>query len=148
MTWPESVDEALCFGWIDGVRRRIDGESYSIRFTPRRARSTWSAVNLRRVPELVAAGRMTPAGLAAYEARREDNSRIYSYEQEDGGRDPEHLRRLQEHPEAWAFFSAQAPWYQRSAGHWVSSAKREETRERRLARLVEASAAGRRLQGA
>ena len=130
------------------MRRRIDDASYTIRFTPRRARSTWSAVNLRRVEELVALGRMTPAGLAAHEARQAGNSRIYSYERRDTQLDPERLRRLQADPEAWAYFSAQPPWYRRTASHWVVSAKREETRDRRLARLIEACAAGRRIDRA
>ena len=142
MTWAESVDEALCFGWIDGVRRRIDDERYSIRFTPRRPRSRWSAVNVARVAELTAAGRMRPAGLAAFEARTEEGT--YSYEQQrEAVLDEERERRLRAVPAAWAFWSAQPPWYRRATTHWVMSAKREATRDRRLAQLIENSAAGR-----
>jgi uncharacterized protein YdeI (YjbR/CyaY-like superfamily) len=142
LTWPESVDEALCFGWIDGVRRRIDDERYCIRFTPRRPRSRWSRVNVERVAELLAAGRMRPAGLAAFEARTEEGT--YSYEQQRAATlDEERERRLRAEPAAWAFFTAQPAWYRRAAIHWVMSAKREATRDRRLAQLVESSANGR-----
>jgi uncharacterized protein YdeI (YjbR/CyaY-like superfamily) len=136
LTWPESVDEALCFGWIDGIRRRIDDESYSIRFTPRRRRSVWSAVNIRRVGELTAEGRMTPTGLAAFEAR--DEERIYSYEQRHKAKlEPEQEARLRADPEVWEWFRSRSPSWQRGAIYWVTSAKRPETRERRLARLME-----------
>jgi uncharacterized protein YdeI (YjbR/CyaY-like superfamily) len=142
MTWPESVDEALCFGWIDGVRKRVDDESYMIRFTPRKRSSRWSNVNVARVAELMEAGLMRPAGLAAFEARTQEGT--YSYEQRDAAAfDPERERRLRADTAAWAYFSAQPPWYRRTATHWVMSAKREETRDRRLARLIEDSAAGR-----
>jgi uncharacterized protein YdeI (YjbR/CyaY-like superfamily) len=142
LTWPESVDEALCFGWIDGVRRRIDDERYSIRFTPRQARSRWSKVNVERVAELEAAGRMRPAGVAAFEARTEEGT--YSYEQQrEAALDEERERRLRDDEAAWAFFSAQPPWYRRAAIHWVMSAKRDATRDRRLSQLVEDSANGR-----
>jgi uncharacterized protein YdeI (YjbR/CyaY-like superfamily) len=142
MTWPESVDEALCFGWIDGVRRRIDDDSYAIRFTPRRPRSRWSRVNVARVAELTREGRMRPAGLAAFEARTEEGT--YSYEQQrDTVLDEPHERRLRADPAAWAFFSARPPSYRRAAIHWVMSAKREETRDRRLEQLVACSAQGR-----
>jgi uncharacterized protein YdeI (YjbR/CyaY-like superfamily) len=142
LTWPESVDEALCFGWIDGVRRRIDDERYSIRFTPRQARSRWSKVNVERVAELEAAGRMRPAGVAAFEARTEEGT--YSYEQHrKAALDEERERRLRDDEAAWAFFSAQPPWYRRAAIHWVMSAKRDATRDRRLSQLVEDSANGR-----
>jgi uncharacterized protein YdeI (YjbR/CyaY-like superfamily) len=144
ITWPESVDEALCFGWIDGVRRSIDEDSYSIRFTPRTARSIWSAVNIERAGELIALGRMRPAGLAAFAARRDDRSAIYSHEQR---RSPEleadQEARFRADAAAWAWFEDQAPWYRRAAIHWVVSAKRPETRERRLAALIADSAAGR-----
>jgi uncharacterized protein YdeI (YjbR/CyaY-like superfamily) len=142
ITWPEAVDQALCFGWIDGVRRRVDATSYMIRFTPRKKTSKWSMVNVRRVGELRAAGLMRPAGLAAFDARTEVGT--YSYEQRDAAAfDPERERRLRANTAAWEHFSAQAPWYRRTATHWVMSAKREETRDRRLARLIEDSAAGR-----
>jgi uncharacterized protein YdeI (YjbR/CyaY-like superfamily) len=143
ITWPEAVDQALCFGWIDGVRRRIDDASYSIRFTPRKARSTWSAVNIRRMKELVEEGLVAPAGLAAFERRADDRSAIYSYEQRKAARlEPDQERRLRADERAWAFFEAQPPSYRRAAIHWITSAKKPETRERRLAQLIECSAAG------
>lgn len=146
MTWPEAVDQALCFGWIDGVRRSLDADRYVIRFTPRKPRSTWSAVNIKRAQELIDAGLMRPAGLAAFQARTADRSAVYSYERrQPAGLDPEHEERLRADPAAWEFFSAQPPSYRRSVIHWVESAKREETRLRRLAALIEESAAGRRL---
>ena len=144
ITWPESVDEALCFGWIDGVRRGIDGDSYSIRFTPRRPGSIWSTANVKRARELIELGRMTPAGLAAFEARKEERSGVYSYEQrEDARLDAAQEARFRASPRAWEWFEGQPPWYRRAALHWVASAKREETRERRLATLIEDSAHGR-----
>jgi uncharacterized protein YdeI (YjbR/CyaY-like superfamily) len=144
ITWPESVDQALCFGWIDGVRRRFDDDSYTIRFTPRTARSTWSAVNVKRMQELVEAGLVAPAGAAAFERRADDRTAIYSYEQRRAARlEPEQEQRFQANARAWAFFEAQPPSYRRAAIHWVTSAKREETRERRLTQLIEDSAAGR-----
>jgi uncharacterized protein YdeI (YjbR/CyaY-like superfamily) len=144
MTWSESVDEALCFGWIDGVRRRLDDSRYTIRFTPRRPRSVWSAANVRRVEELEAAGRLRPAGRAAFERRSDARSGVYSYEQRDVAIfEPEAERRFRSEPEAWAFFESQPPSYRRAATHWVATAKRPETRERRLATLIADSAAGR-----
>jgi uncharacterized protein YdeI (YjbR/CyaY-like superfamily) len=147
ITWPESVDEALCFGWIDGIRRTIDDESYSIRFTPRRARSIWSAVNVKRVAELTKLGRMHPAGLRAFEARDPKRSYAYSFEQRKEGRKlaPEYQAKLEANKKAWTFFQAQAPYYQRTASWWVMSAKKEETRLRRLATLIDDSARGRRI---
>jgi uncharacterized protein YdeI (YjbR/CyaY-like superfamily) len=116
ITWPQAVDQALCFGWIDGVRRRIDDASYSIRFTPRKARSTWSAVNVRRVGELTAEGLMHPAGLAAFERRSADRTAIYSYEQRRGAElDAEQERRFRANERAWAWFEAQPPSYRRTA---------------------------------
>jgi uncharacterized protein YdeI (YjbR/CyaY-like superfamily) len=144
VTWPEVVDEALCFGWIDGVRRSLGPDSYANRLTPRRARSNWSAINIKRVGELIEEGRMTPAGLAAFEARSDDRSAVYSYEQRRNAElDDEQERRFRKVPEAWAWFQARPPSYRRAAIHWVTSAKRAETRERRLATLIEDSAAGR-----
>ena len=144
ITWPESVDEALCFGWIDGVRRRIDDASYSIRFTPRKARSTWSAVNVRRVGELTDQGLMHPAGLAAFERRSDDKTAIYAYEQRKAAElDPEQERLFRANEQAWAWFQAQPASYRRTATYWVISAKREETRQRRLERLISDSAAAR-----
>jgi uncharacterized protein YdeI (YjbR/CyaY-like superfamily) len=142
MTWPESVDQALCFGWIDGVRKRLDDERYMIRFTPRKPSSRWSRVNVARVAELEQAGLMRPAGLTAFAARTEKGT--YSYEQRDAAAfDPEREQRFRANEGAWAWFAEQPPWYRRTATHWVMSAKRDETRDRRLARLVEDSAAGR-----
>jgi uncharacterized protein YdeI (YjbR/CyaY-like superfamily) len=144
MTWPQSVDEALCFGWIDGIRKRVDAERYMIRFTPRRARSVWSAVNIARVAVLTEEGRMRPAGIRAFAARREDRSGIYSYEQRDRAKlDPAFEKRFRAKKRAWASFEAMPRSYRQAAIRWVMTAKKEETRERRLATLMEASAAGR-----
>lgn len=147
ITWPESVDEALCFGWIDGIRRSIDAESYSIRFTPRRARSIWSNVNTRRVAELTRQGRMHATGLAAFKARDPKRSGIYAFEQrkKDQELDAAYEAKLRKNKKAWAFFQAQAPYFQRMASLYVMSAKKEETRLRRLTRLIADSAAGRRI---
>ena len=140
----EAVEQALCFGWIDGVGRRIDDERYQVRFTPRRKGSVWSAVNVAKVTELTEQGMMHPAGLRAFESQRPDRVAIYSYEQPDGAElDEEQLTRLRAEPAAWEWFSKQASSYRRSAAHWVISAKRPETRERRLAQLIADSAAGR-----
>lgn len=145
MTWPESVDKALCFGWIDGVRKRVDDESYTIRFTPRRPGSTWSAVNIKRVAELEKQGLMQPAGLKAFALRSEEKSRTYAYEQRQSATLGEnHLKKLKANRKAWAFFEALAPGYQRLAIHRVVSAKKEETRLKRLDELIEESANGRR----
>jgi len=145
MTWPESVDQALCCGWIDGVRKRVDDESYTIRFTPRRPGSTWSAVNIKRVAELEKQGLMQPAGLKAFARRSEEKSRTYAYEQRHSATlEEDHLQKLKANKKAWAFFQAQAPWYQRTAIYRVVSAKKEETRLERLNKLIEESANGRR----
>jgi uncharacterized protein YdeI (YjbR/CyaY-like superfamily) len=147
MTWPESVDQALCFGWIDGVRRGIDKHSYTIRFTPRKARSTWSVVNVRRAEELIEEGLMRPAGLAAFERRSDDRSGIYAYEQRKRAKlDPAAEKEFRADRKAWAFFSEQPPSYRRTATYWVISAKKEETRRKRLKTLIEDSAAGRTLR--
>ncbi len=144
ITWPEAVDEALCFGWIDGVRKSIDDVSYSIRFTPRKPRSTWSAVNIKRVGELTELGRMRPAGLKAFEERTEEKSAIYAYEQEKTTElDATYEQQFRANTQAWDFFQAQAAWYRRTAIWWVISAKREETRLKRLATLIEDSEQGR-----
>ncbi len=145
ITWPESVDQALCFGWIDGIRKSIDASSYSIRFTPRRSGSTWSAVNIRRVTQLVAEGAMHPAGLQAFENRKESASVIYSYEQGEVELESAHLRLFQANDHAWQFFQSAPFSYQRAAAWWVVSAKREQTREKRLAVLIADSESGRRL---
>ena len=148
ITWPESVDEALCHGWIDGVRRSLGDEAYTIRFTPRKKRSVWSNVNIRRAGELIAEGRMRPAGLAAFEARTGERSGVYSFEQKDQEKvvfSEAQARQFQADAKAWDFFQAQPPWYRRTATWWVISAKKEETRQRRLATLIADSEAGRRL---
>jgi uncharacterized protein YdeI (YjbR/CyaY-like superfamily) len=128
ITWPESVDEALCFGWIDGVRKSIDETSYTIRFSPRKPGSIWSAVNIRRAQELIDLGRMHPAGLKAFEARREHRSGIYSYEQRDARLPEQYAAKLERDQAAWDFFQAQPAWYRKAAVWWIVSAKKEETR--------------------
>jgi uncharacterized protein YdeI (YjbR/CyaY-like superfamily) len=145
ITWPESVDEALCFGWIDGVRYRIDEISYRIRFTPRRAKSVWSNVNVKRVGELKKLGRMAPAGLAAFSQADPRKSGIYAYERSHARLGAPYEKTFKTNRKAWTFFKSQAPWYQRTLTHWVVSAKREETRLRRLATLIAASEAARKL---
>ena len=146
ITWPESVDEALCVGWIDGVRRLLDDRSYTIRFTPRRQGSIWSAVNIRRVEALTAEGRMQPAGLRAFAARRENRSGIYSYEQRQASLPEPYAGLLKADPAACRFFEAQPPSYRKKLGWWIVSAKREATRLKRLEKLIAESAAGRRLE--
>src|SRR5258706_8466772 len=131
ITWPESVDAALCYGWIDGVRRRIDDVSYSIRFTPRKASSTWSTVNIKRVAELTRQGLIRPAGIQAFQARREERSSIYAFEQQSIQFESAQERRFRANRGAWKFFGSQPPWYRRTATWRVISAKREETREKR-----------------
>jgi uncharacterized protein YdeI (YjbR/CyaY-like superfamily) len=149
MTWPESVDEALCYGWIDGVRRSLGDESYTIRFTPRRPGSIWSNVNMAKVAALLEAERMMPAGLAAWERRDPKKSGIYLFERNNPvAFDVEAERRFKRTRGAWTFFQAQPPGYRRLATHYVTSAKRPETRERRLAVLIECSARGERLTDA
>jgi uncharacterized protein YdeI (YjbR/CyaY-like superfamily) len=143
ITWPQSVDEALCFGWIDGVRKSIDDVSYKIRFTPRKARSTWSTVNIKRAAELINEKLMQPAGLRAFEARQENRSGIYSYEQRSPELPVEYAKKLKQNQAAAKFFQAQTPSYRKAANWWVVSAKREETRLKRLATLIDLSAAGR-----
>ncbi len=139
MTWPESVDEALCFGWIDGVRKRIDDEAYHIRFTPRRPGSIWSAVNIACVEVLTVAGRMRPAGLSAFAARIERKSAVYAYEQRDHPElTAEETRAFRKQRAAWKFFEACPPSYRKPILYWVVSAKKPETRQRRLAQLIEA----------
>jgi len=148
MSWSESVDEALCFGWIDGIRRRIDEHTYSIRFTPRKPSSIWSAVNIAKVEQLQAAGRMTPAGLAAFAHRKADKSALYSHEQAGVAALPAAmLRAFQRNKAAWRFFQESTPpSYRKSMLHWVTSAKRDATRDARFAQLLAASAAGERIE--
>jgi uncharacterized protein YdeI (YjbR/CyaY-like superfamily) len=144
VSWSEAVDEALCVGWIDGVRYSVDDERFMQRFTPRRKGSNWSAVNIAKVAELTAAGRMRPAGLVAFEARTAARSAVYSYEQRrDATLEPDEEARFRSDESAWAWFSARPPSFRKQALHWVIAAKRPQTRQRRLATLIEDSAAGR-----
>jgi uncharacterized protein YdeI (YjbR/CyaY-like superfamily) len=145
MTWPESVDEALCFGWIDGIRKSVDDLRYTIRFTPRRRGSIWSAVNIKRAQELSGKGLMKPSGLAAVDARKEYRSGIYSYEQRAANLDGSYEKRLKQNKAAWDFFYAQAPSYRKAIGWWIVSAKQEVTRLKRLQKLIEESANRKRL---
>jgi len=146
ITWPESVDEALSFGWIDGKRQRIDEVSYTIRFTPRKASSNWSAVNVKRMAVLIAEGRVRPMGMAAFEKRSAARTGIYAYENRKSAKlDPEAEREFRRNKKAWAYFEAQAPSYRQVAIWWVITAKREETRRSRLATLIDDSAHERRI---
>ena len=141
--WPQSVDEALCVGWIDGVRRSLGAESYTIRFTPRRARSVWSSINIRRVKALTKEGRMSAAGLAAFKLRTRDRSAIYAYEQRDSAKlTAAETRAFEAQLTAWKFFSALAPSYRQRMLHGITSARKPATRKARMARLIAASAAG------
>jgi uncharacterized protein YdeI (YjbR/CyaY-like superfamily) len=142
ITWPESVEEALCFGWIDGVRRRVDDEAYTIRFTPRKTTSTWSLINIRKAQALVREGRMQPAGLKAFEARRENRSGIYSHEQRPHELIEPYAGMLAANARAREYFESRAPSYRRAATWWVISAKKEETRLKRARTLIELSAKG------
>lgn len=145
ITYLEAVDEALCFGWIDGLKKRVDEASYTHRFTPRRPKSQWSAANVRRVRELKSQGRMAPAGLAAFEARDPDEPAGYSYESRAKELDPALEETFRGDRKAWEFFRRQPPGYRKLAVHWVMSAKREATRRRRLDAIVDASRDGERL---
>jgi uncharacterized protein YdeI (YjbR/CyaY-like superfamily) len=146
MTWSEAVDQALCFGWIDSVARRLDDTRRVQRFTPRKPKSNWSAVNIKKVAELTEQGLMTPAGLAAFARREEARSAIYSYENRHlAALDPAREAVFRAQGAAWEFFSRQAPSYRQTSIYWVMNAKRDETRSSRLARLIGVSAVGRRL---
>jgi uncharacterized protein YdeI (YjbR/CyaY-like superfamily) len=147
LTWPESVDEALCFGWIDGVRKRIDDSSYLIRFTPRKPHSIWSAVNIAKVKGLTAQGRMQPAGIAAFARRTHRKSSVYSYEQVGTLLlTAEEIHEFKKKSAtAWQYFEASPPSYRKAIVHWVTSARQAATRARRLARLVAACKLGQRL---
>lgn len=139
MTWSESVDQALCFGWIDGVRKSINSESYSIRFTPRKSNSIWSAINIHKVEALIAAGAMRPEGLKAFSFRKEENSKIYSHEKETVELTEEFTKKFKENKKAWDFFITQAPSYQKVITHWIISAKQEKTRLSRLEKAIQES---------
>jgi uncharacterized protein YdeI (YjbR/CyaY-like superfamily) len=145
MNWSEAVDQAICFGWIDGVRRKVDEESYSNRFTPRRASSNWSAVNIEKVRVLTEKGLMKPAGIAAFEKRKEERSAIYAYENELKNFSGEFEKRFKSNKKGWEFFESQANWYKKQMTGWVMSAKQEATRERRLAKLIGESEKGKRV---
>jgi len=143
--YPDALDAALAYGWIDGMRKRLDSETYTIRFTPRKTDSYWSAVNTKRARALIRQRRMKPAGLAAFKARDEEKTRRYSYERDNAVLDAASLRALKADREAYAYFEALPPWVKRVVTHWVTSAKREATRARRLAHLIERSRAGKRI---
>ncbi|XZF14781.1 YdeI/OmpD-associated family protein [Chitinophagaceae bacterium MMS25-I14] len=146
ISWPESVDEALCFGWIDGVRKGVDEETYTIRFTPRKAGSIWSAINMKKMEELTAKGLMQPAGLEAYSKRKEHKSAIYSYEKAPEELTPDFLKQFKANKKAWKYFTGMAPSYQRTAIHWVMTAKQEATRIKRMNTLIEDSEAERKIK--
>ncbi len=145
ITWPESVQQALCFGWIDGLRKSIDDKSYRIRFTPRRPKSNWSLVNIKFYAELEKKGLLYPAGIAAYQRHREDSSGIYTYEQEEVKLAPIYEKAIQAQPNAWAFFQSLPPSAKRLTIRWVMTAKRATTRERRLQILIQSAEAGLRI---
>lgn len=146
ITWTESVEQALCFGWIDGIRKSIDEISYSIRFTPRNPKSTWSAVNIDKVKGLIKLGLITEAGIEAYNRREDKNSKIYSFEQRIVKLNSEYEKIFKKNKKAWDFFQSAAPSYKKPATHWVMSAKQEETRLRRLDTLIKDSAAGQKIK--
>jgi uncharacterized protein YdeI (YjbR/CyaY-like superfamily) len=145
LTYREALDAALCFGWIDGIRRRVDDDRYTNRYTPRQKRSIWSDVNIKRIGELTELERMHPAGLKAFEERDPARTKQYSNEQANVQFDPAYEAEFKANPQAWDFFQSQPPSYRKPATWWVISAKKEETRRRRLATLIADSAAGRRV---
>jgi uncharacterized protein YdeI (YjbR/CyaY-like superfamily) len=143
ITWPESVDEALCVGWIDGIRKTVDETSYKIRFSPRKPRSVWSTINIKRARALANEGRMRPAGLKAFQARQEYRSGIYSYEQRRDELEEPYAGLLKKDKAAWSAFEAKRPSYRKMIGWWIVSAKKEETRLSRLNTLIKALKEGR-----
>lgn len=145
MSWSESVDQALCFGWIDGVRKSIDEQSYSIRFTPRKPTSIWSAINIKKMEELTKAGLMTSAGQKAFELRKEEKSRVYSHEKETVEFDPVYEKQFKANKKAWEFFINQAPSYKKVITHWIMSAKQEKTRLSRLEKVIRESESQKRI---
>ena len=145
MNWSEAVDQAICFGWIDGIRRKVDEESYSNRFTPRRAGSNWSAVNIEKVRVLTGKGLMKPSGIAAFEKRKEERSVVYAYENEAKEFSAEFEKQFKSNKKAWEFFESQANWYKKQKIYWVMSAKQEATRTRRLEKLIDESENGKRV---
>ena len=146
MTWPQSVDQALCFGWIDGVRKSIDGESYCIRFTPRKPASIWSTINKKKVEALTKAGLMTAAGKKAFALRRESKSGIYSHENETINLNPVYEKIFKKNKTAWRYFMAQPPSYKKVITHWIMNAKQEKTRIARLEKTIQESEQQRRMQ--
>jgi uncharacterized protein YdeI (YjbR/CyaY-like superfamily) len=146
ITWPESVDEALCFGWIDGLRKSFDAESYKIRFSPRKPNSIWSAVNMRNMDRLIKENRVAPAGMRAYEARKENRSGIYSYEQRAAELVEPYASQFKRNNAAWKFFQAQPPGYRKMMNWYIVSAKQEQTRLARLEKLIDASAKRQRMR--
>lgn len=146
MTWPQSVDQALCFGWIDGVRKSIDHESYTIRFTPRKSTSIWSAINIKKIEELTTAGLITTAGQKAFELRKEEKSRVYSHEKSPVELDSKYENHFKNNKLAWKFFDAQAPSYKRVMKHWIMSAKQEKTRLTRLEKTIAMSTQQKRME--
>jgi len=142
MTWSQSVDEALCFGWIDGVRKAIDKDSYQIRFTQRKSTSIWSAINIKKIEELTKQGLMQPAGLASFEKRTESKSKIYSYEKDEAKLPQNFKKQFKANKKAWDYFQSLAPSYRKVSAHWVMSAKQEMTKTKRLNQLISDSAAG------
>jgi uncharacterized protein YdeI (YjbR/CyaY-like superfamily) len=145
LTYPESVDQALCFGWIDGVRKNVDKQRYTIRFTPRRPGSAWSAVNLQRLQELIALGLVQPAGMQAFKQRQASRSGVYSYENRSAELAEPYAARFKQNPVAWEFYQAQPPYYRKTVNWWVLSAKKEATRLNRLETLIAECEAGRRI---
>jgi uncharacterized protein YdeI (YjbR/CyaY-like superfamily) len=144
VTWPQAIEEAVAFGWIDGVRHSLDTESYTVRFTPRNPTSTWSKVNIATAKRLIAEHRMAPAGLRAFAARKTDKSVIYAYEQRENPMLSEaEVNALKTDAQAWAYFSSRPPSYRKTATWWIVSAKKPETRSKRLAQLISDSHAGR-----
>jgi uncharacterized protein YdeI (YjbR/CyaY-like superfamily) len=146
LSWSESVDQALCFGWIDGVRKSIDSESYTIRFTPRRTTSIWSAINIRKIEELTQKGLMHPSGIKAFEHRTEQKSKIYSHENETKKLSAPFIKQFKMNKTAWDFFKTQAPSYQKVMTHWIMSAKQEKTQISRLEKTIASSAAEKRMR--
>ena len=142
MTWTQSVDEALCFGWIDGVRKSINSESYQIRFTKRKPRSIWSLVNIQKIEVLTKQGLMQPAGLLSFQNRKENKSKIYSYENEEVKFSSDFEKQFKENKKAWEYFQLLAPSYKKPSTNWVMSAKQEATKIKRLAELISDSEAG------
>lgn len=146
ITWPQSVDEALCYGWIDGIRKSIDEESYTIRFTPRKPNSNWSTINMKKMEELIKKGLMQPPGLEAFKKRKAEKSGIYTYENQARELDKAFEKKFKANKAAWSYFQSMAPSYRKTAIGWVMQAKQEATRLRRLENLIKDSAAGRKIK--